>query len=134
MTLSYECSSYTATPYYATKRKTNHIPVNSNDMKLPESCSETRNRYMEVHFRFFRIKKAGMYKTLSSIVFMSLIVCSSVSVSVSVRHRSGSDYSTVTDLARFLGQSTSNPRSTARWKDSSCRGMTLRIPCRQSTL
>ncbi len=39
---------------------------------------------MEVHFRFFRIKKAGMYKTLSSIVFMSLIVCTSVCVCVCV--------------------------------------------------
>lgn len=42
-------------------------------------------------------------------------------------------YSTVTDLAKFLGQSTSYPLSTARWKESSCRGMTLRMPCRQST-
>lgn len=31
------------------------------------------------------------------------------------------------------GTLTSYPRRTARWKDSSCRGMTLRMPCRQST-
>lgn len=29
---------------------------------------------------------------------------------------------------------TSYPRSTARWKESSCRGITLRTPCKQSTV
>lgn len=43
-------------------------------------------------------------------------------------------YSTVTLLARLRGQSTLQPRLTAMWKDRSCIGMTVRIPCRQSTV
>ena len=33
------------------------------------------------------------------------------------------NYSTVTDFARFLGWSTSQPRRTAMWYASSCSGM-----------
>ena len=36
-------------------------------------------------------------------------------------------HSTVTDLARLRGWSTSLPRATAMWYASSCKGMTLRI-------
>ena len=32
------------------------------------------------------------------------------------------DYSTVTDLAKFLGWSTSVPRNTATWYDNNCSG------------
>jgi hypothetical protein len=37
-------------------------------------------------------------------------------------------YSVVTDLAKFLGQSTLWPLRTAMWYDNSCIGMILRMP------
>ena len=43
-------------------------------------------------------------------------------------------YSTVTDLARFLGWSTLHPLSTAMWQLSNCMGMTVRTDCRASTV
>jgi len=39
-------------------------------------------------------------------------------------------HSTVTDLARFRGQSTLQPRRTAMWYDRSCIGITVKIPYR----
>ena len=38
------------------------------------------------------------------------------------------NYSTVTLLAKFRGQSTLQPRSTAMWKLSNCIGITVKIP------
>ena len=38
---------------------------------------------------------------------------------------------TVTDLAKLRGQSTLCPRRTAKWYDSSCKGMMLTMVCRQ---
>ena len=43
-------------------------------------------------------------------------------------------YSTVTDFAKFLGKSTSNPAIVARWYAISCIGMTASNPARQSTV
>src|SRR6266571_4550008 len=43
------------------------------------------------------------------------------------RVESRGDYSTVTDLARLRGWSTSHPRRTAMWYASSCSGTTSRI-------
>lgn len=51
-----------------------------------------------------------------------------------LRLKNSSFYSTVTDFARFLGQSMLQPRKTAMWKDKSCMGMTVKTPWRQSTV
>ena len=45
-----------------------------------------------------------------------------------------SHYSTVTDLARFLGQSTLQSLSTAKWYESSCIGITVKMDCKASTV
>lgn len=43
-------------------------------------------------------------------------------------------YSTVTDLAKFLGQSTLQPRITAMWYDNNCIGITVSKPLKQITI